>query len=107
MSIIKIDSTANEKPSLIVEYKGEQYEIQSTIPVAFFEAITSVPQPKSKTPAALKSYEDEVGAVTTQAFLAHILPADFKKVLNTYDVGQVLEVWAKHVELGEDSASTK
>jgi hypothetical protein len=107
MTVIKIDSQANEKPALIIEYKGNQYELQGVIPVAFFEAITSVPQPKNQTPAALSDYESAVGAATTQAFLAYVLPADFKKVLNTYDVGQVLEVWATHVELGEGSASTK
>jgi len=107
MSIIKIDSKSNEKPSLVLEYKGNQYELQGTIPVAFFEAITSIPQPKSNTPAAVKEYEDAVGVATTRAFLAYVLPEDFKKVLNTFDVGQVLEVWANHVELGEGSASTK
>jgi TusA-related sulfurtransferase len=107
MTVIKIDSQANEKPPIVIEYKGNEYQIEGTIPVAFFEVITSIPQSKTKTPEELKQYEESVGLATTQAFLSYVLPADLKKVLNTYDVGQVLEVWANHVQLGEESASTK
>lgn len=106
-NVIKIDSNKNEKPPIIIEYKGEQYEIKGSIPVAFFEALTSIPQPKSKTSEALKEYENQVGLATTQAFLAYVLPDELKKALNTFDVGQVLEVWANYVQLGEESASTK
>jgi len=107
MSVIKIDSQSNEKEPLVIEYKGNQYQIEAIIPVAFFEAITSIPQPKNKTTAALAEYENAVGMETTKAFLAYVLPEDLKKVLNTFDIGQVLQAWAGYVELGEESASTK
>jgi hypothetical protein len=93
MSVIKLEAK-NKKPDLMVEYLDKTYVLPGNISAAVLERLIGV-QEKGGEEAFLK------------AFLAEVIPADFKSVLAQDDIAQLVPIWMEHIQGPKESTSTK
>lgn len=93
MSVVKLTPKTN-KPDLKVEYMGKTYVLPGKINTALLERLIDVKDEDS---------EQEF----LKAFLAEVVPADFKKVLAQEDIAQLVPIWMEHIQGPKESGSTK
>lgn len=91
MSVIKLESKS-KKPDLKVEYLGKTYTLPGSISAALLERLMGVKDEGS---------EEEF----LKAFLAEVVPADFKKALAQEDIVQLVPVWMEHIQGPKESGS--
>lgn len=91
MSIIKI-TPSKKKPDLKVEYLGNEYVLPGNISAALLERLMLV-QEKNGEEAFLS------------AFLAEVVPLDFKKALAQEDIVQLVPIWMEHIQGPKDGKS--
>jgi hypothetical protein len=90
MSVIKIQPA--KRVDLKVEYAGTEYTLPGSISAAMLESLLDI--------------RDEQGEEQfLKAFLAQVVPADFKKVLDQADLVQLVTVWMEHIQAPKASSS--
>lgn len=93
MAVIKLEAKT-PKPDLKVEYLGKVYTLPGNISAAVLERLIGV-QEEGGEEAFLK------------AFLAEVVPSDFKKALAQEDIAQLVPVWMEHIQGPKESTSAK
>jgi len=89
MSVIKLEPK-EAKPDLVVEYKGNEYILPGNLSADDLEAFVN---------ATGEPIE------ATKAFLARILPKDFKKVLAQADIEPLTQIWLEYVKAPKELPS--
>lgn len=93
MSVIKIEPKTN-KPDLKVEYLGKVYTLPGSISASLLERLMEIK-------------DEGTEELFLSAFLADVVPKDFKKVLAQDDIAQLIPIWMEHIQgpKGSDSKS--
>lgn len=90
MSVIKLE--ASKKPDLVISYLDNEYILPGNVSADFVEVMVNA-----------QDSDEEL----TKAFLADIIPADFKKVLAASDIAPLVRIWADYVNAPKESASAE
>lgn len=101
--VVKIKQS--EAKPLVVEYGKGKYTLPGHQPTELITAADSVPRPKVMAGAQKTAYEEQAGVAVIAAFLNHVVPDDFRAVLDTRDVGAVFDAWQEHTGWGKGDSS--
>lgn len=104
MATISITPKAARKP-LKVNYGDDKFVIPTRIPLELITARDSVPRPKVLAGSQKTTYQEEVSVAILAAFVEHVLPIEFRNVLDLEDVPRVFEAWAEESGWGKSSSS--
>lgn len=84
-----------------IKYGDHKFELSGRIPPEILSARAGV----SRKGLTVSQYNEEIGALVIDAFYVHVLPAEFRDVIDLEDVAAVFDAWSKKVGLGESNAS--
>lgn len=101
---VDITPRSKRKP-LKINYGEAKFVLPGRVPTEMVTASDAVPRPKVMAGSQKATYEQQVGIAVIAAFLLHVVPDDFRDVLDVEDVGQVFDAWSEHVGWGKAQTS--